>query len=81
MIYKVLKSFGVINSPNSKFLPKLSPSDAKIKAVILDFSGTIVDKHSFSPVLSFIKAFELEGVEISEDEARVPMGKRKDIHV
>ena len=53
----------------------------KIKAVILDWAGTVVDCGVYSPAIVFKKVFELEGVPISNEEAREPMGMHKKVHV
>lgn len=53
----------------------------KIKAVILDWAGTVVDCGVYSPAIVFRKVFELEGVPISNEEAREPMGMHKKVHI
>ena len=53
----------------------------RIEAVILDWAGTTMDYGCMAPVVAFMKAFELEGVPISEAEARVPMGAHKRVHI
>ncbi len=52
-----------------------------IRAVILDWAGTIVDHGSVAPVMAFIETFRLHGVEISVEEARGPMGMPKYDHI
>lgn len=52
-----------------------------IKAVILDWAGTIVDHGSIAPVMAFIETFRLRGVGISLQEARAPMGMPKCDHI
>ena len=41
------------------------------------FAGTVVDSGVFAPVLTFQKLFEDEGVPITSDEVRAPMGVHK----
>jgi phosphonoacetaldehyde hydrolase len=53
----------------------------RITAVILDWAGTTVDYGSRAPTLAFRQVFQREGVEISEDEARGPMGMAKRDHI
>ena len=47
-----------------------------ISKIIL-ISGTVVDSGVFAPVLTFQKLFEDEGVPITSDEVRGPMGVHK----
>ncbi|CAB3995326.1 Phosphonoacetaldehyde hydrolase [Paramuricea clavata] len=53
----------------------------KIKAVVLDWAGTVVDCGVLSPAIVFRKVFELEGVPITNEEAREPMGMHKKVHI
>ena len=53
----------------------------KIKACILDWSGTLCDKYVIAPAIVFQKIFENYGVEVTMDEVRKPMGLRKDLHI
>ena len=53
----------------------------RVKAVILDWSGTTVDAYVLAPAVVFVEVFEKQGVEISMLEARGPMGLRKDLHI
>ncbi len=53
----------------------------KIKAVILDWSGTLADAYVIAPAVVFVEVFKSQGVEISMEEARGPMGLRKDLHI
>ena len=48
-----------------------------VKACIFDWAGTVVDAGVFAPVLTFQKLFEDEGVPISSEEVRAPMGVHK----
>jgi len=64
-------------------LIKLKPSvyNGRIKACILDWSGTTVDAHVLAPAVVFVAVFKKHGVNISMKEARKPMGLRKDLHI
>ncbi|MGR3292280.1 MAG: phosphonoacetaldehyde hydrolase, partial [Paracoccaceae bacterium] len=53
----------------------------KIKAAILDWSGTLADAYVIAPAVVFVEVFKSAGVEITMEEARGPMGLRKDIHI
>jgi len=53
----------------------------KVKAVILDWSGTTADAYVLAPAVVFVEVFKKHGVEISMPEARGPMGLRKDLHI
>jgi len=53
----------------------------KIKAMVLDWSGTLADAYVIAPAVAFVEVFNSQGVEISMEEARGPMGLRKDIHI
>ena len=53
----------------------------RIKAVVLDWSGTTADVYVIAPAIVFVEVFRLQGVEISMQEARGPMGLRKDLHI
>ncbi len=52
-----------------------------VKAVILDWSGTLADAYVIAPAVVFVEVFANQGVEISMEEARGPMGLRKDLHI
>ncbi|XP_076459605.1 phosphonoacetaldehyde hydrolase-like isoform X2 [Babylonia areolata] len=52
-----------------------------VKACILDWSGTTVDKYVLAPAAVFLELFKQRKVPISMDEARKPMGIRKDLHI
>ena len=43
--------------------------------------GTVIDCGVFSPVVVFLEGFAAEGVPITADEARVPMGTHKKVHL
>jgi len=52
-----------------------------LKAVVFDWSGTVVDFGSVAPVDAFIALFESEGVPLTVAEARGPMGLPKRSHI
>ncbi len=52
-----------------------------IEAVILDWAGTTMDHGCMAPAVVFVDVFEKEGVPITMEEARIPMGARKDVHI
>ncbi|BAN48119.1 phosphonoacetaldehyde hydrolase [Metapseudomonas resinovorans] len=52
-----------------------------LKAVILDWAGTVVDFGSFAPTQIFVEAFAEFGVAVSLEEARGPMGMGKWDHI
>ena len=52
-----------------------------LKAVILDWAGTTVDYGSRAPTQVFLEIFRRRGVEITEAEARGPMGRAKREHI
>ena len=66
---------------NFKNLPKVGLNVSKIKSVILDFSGTTVDPYVIAPAITFVEVFKKHGISINMDQARAPMGLRKDIHI
>lgn len=53
----------------------------QLRAVVLDWAGTIVDHGSRAPMGVFVEAFRRFGVEITVAEARVPMGLPKLDHI
>ncbi len=53
----------------------------KVKGLVLDWSGTTADAYVIAPAVVFVKVFKEKGVEISMEEARGPMGLRKDLHI
>ncbi|MFD7523541.1 phosphonoacetaldehyde hydrolase [Paenibacillus chitinolyticus] len=52
-----------------------------IKAVIMDWAGTTVDYGCFAPLNVFIEIFRRKGIEITQEEAREPMGLLKWDHI
>ncbi len=53
----------------------------RVKAAVLDWSGTTVDAYVIAPAVVFVEVFRRHGVDISMEEARIPMGLRKDLHI
>ena len=52
-----------------------------LKAAILDWSGTTADKYVMAPAVVFVEVFKKFQVPITMQEARGPMGLRKDLHI
>lgn len=52
-----------------------------LKAVVLDWAGTVLDHGSRAPMGAFVEVFRRFGVEITVDEARGPMGMAKWDHI
>lgn len=67
-------------SANSNFVFKRIYK-GQVSAVILDWSGTTADAYVIAPAVVFAEVFKNQGVEISMEEARGPMGLRKDLHI
>ena len=53
----------------------------QLQAVLFDWAGTTVDFGSRAPVKVFLEIFHRMGIEISEAEARGPMGQAKREHI
>jgi phosphonoacetaldehyde hydrolase len=53
----------------------------RLKAVILDWAGTVVDHGSRAPMGAFVRAFAQFGVTIAVADARGPMGMAKWDHI
>jgi phosphonoacetaldehyde hydrolase len=52
-----------------------------LQAVILDWAGTTIDYGSRAPAQVFVEIFRRRGIEITEAEARGPMGQSKRDHI
>ncbi|XP_066286038.1 phosphonoacetaldehyde hydrolase-like isoform X1 [Branchiostoma lanceolatum] len=52
-----------------------------VKLVVLDWAGTVIDYGVCAPALTFSQIFKNEGVPISNEEARGPMGAHKRVHI
>lgn len=55
--------------------------EGRLKAVVFDWAGTVVDFGSRAPMGAFVEVFARFGVDISIAEARVPMGLPKWNHI
>ena len=55
--------------------------DGRIRAVLLDWAGTAIDHGSRAPARVFVEVFAAVGIELTESEARGPMGLAKRDHV
>jgi phosphonoacetaldehyde hydrolase len=53
----------------------------KVQGLVLDWSGTTADAYVIAPAIVFVEVFKNQNVEISMEEARGPMGLRKDLHI
>ena len=53
----------------------------KVRGLILDWSGSVADAYVIAPAIVFVEVFAKQGVEVSMEEAREPMGLRKDLHI
>jgi phosphonoacetaldehyde hydrolase len=53
----------------------------EVAAVVFDWAGTVVDFGSHAPMGAFVELFASEGIQISIDEARMPMGLPKWQHI
>ncbi len=52
-----------------------------LQAVILDWAGTTIDYGSRAPAMVFVEVFKQQGVAITLEEARGPMGMAKRDHI
>ena len=53
----------------------------KIQAVLLDWAGTTMDYGCMAPAVVFVEVYRRQGVPITMDEARAPMGAHKRVHI
>ena len=53
----------------------------QIKAVIFDWAGTTVDFGCFAPVKAFMRIFKDQGIDLTAQEVRIPMGMAKKDHI
>jgi phosphonoacetaldehyde hydrolase len=58
-----------------------TPPASKIRAVVFDWAGTIVDFGSLAPMGAFVRLFAQHGIAISMAQARIPMGLPKLAHI
>jgi len=52
-----------------------------VKGLVLDLSGTTCDKYVIAPARVFFEVFQKYGIPVTMEEARIPMGLRKDLHI
>ena len=52
-----------------------------IKAAIFDWAGTTVDFGSRAPMAAFVHLFKMHQIDVTIDEARIPMGTNKWDHI
>jgi len=71
----------VHSASKSNIVPNRKSFRGPIQAAILDWSGTTADAHVLAPAVVFYEVFKKHGVPITMDEARKPMGLRKDLHI
>jgi phosphonoacetaldehyde hydrolase len=57
------------------------PYTGPLKLAVLDWSGTTADEHVIAPAVAFVEAFRCYGIKINYEQARRPMGLRKDLHI
>lgn len=59
----------------------MSDAFQHLKAVVFDWAGTTIDHGSRAPALAFREIFNRQGIEISIEQARGPMGLAKRDHI
>ena len=52
-----------------------------IRLVVFDWAGTTVDHGSLAPAVAFVETFCRQGIAISLEQARAPMGMEKRTHI
>ncbi len=52
-----------------------------IQAVLLDWAGTTMDHGCMAPAVVFVEVYKRQGVPITMEEARAPMGAHKRVHI
>ncbi|MCL4177613.1 MAG: phosphonoacetaldehyde hydrolase [Verrucomicrobia bacterium] len=52
-----------------------------LKGIILDWAGTTMDYGCYAPAVVFVEVYRRKQVPISIQEARVPMGAHKKVHI
>lgn len=53
----------------------------QIEGIIFDWAGTTVDFGCMAPVRAFMDSFQAQGISVTEDETRKPMGLLKRDHI
>jgi phosphonoacetaldehyde hydrolase len=56
-------------------------TERSVGYLMLDCSGTTMDRYVDAPAIVFVEVFKRYGLEVSMPEARAPMGLRKDLHI
>lgn len=56
-------------------------TEHSVAYLMLDCSGTTMDRYVDAPAIVFVEVFKQYGLEITMPEARGPMGLRKDLHI
>ena len=56
-------------------------TERSVGYIMLDCSGTTMDRYVDAPAIVFVEVFKKYGLEITMPEARGPMGLRKDLHI
>jgi phosphonoacetaldehyde hydrolase len=52
-----------------------------LQSIILDWAGTTMDYGCYAPAVVFIEVYRREGINITMQEAREPMGAHKKVHI
>jgi phosphonoacetaldehyde hydrolase len=55
--------------------------EGPLKAILLDWAGTTLDYGCFAPAVVFVEVYKRKGVPITIEEARIPMGAHKRVHI
>ena len=53
----------------------------QLKAVVLDWAGTTLDYGCFAPAVVFVEVYKRQGIPITTEQAREPMGAHKKVHI
>ena len=53
----------------------------RLKALILDWAGTTLDYGCFAPAVVFVEVYKRQGIPITTEQAREPMGAHKKVHI
>lgn len=59
----------------------MTSSHCSIQAVVFDWAGTLIDFGCCAPLQTFMDVFADQGVEVTDEEARRPMGMAKREHL
>jgi phosphonoacetaldehyde hydrolase len=52
-----------------------------LQAILLDWAGTTLDYGCYAPAVVFVEVYKQQGVPITMEEARAPMGAHKKVHI